>query len=103
LHLEELDLALGLEFNRWRSDATFLYLLHWVHLQEFGEVFHFWLICQILGGADALEQWVCDGKILRASAAETEDGGLSSSPRSPSTNRPLASPWPRRPCQAARA
>jgi hypothetical protein len=37
-------------------------------------VFQVWLISQIPGGAEGLEQLVCDSKMLRASAVETEDG-----------------------------
>ena len=37
-HREALNQALGLEFKRWPSDATFLYLFNKAHLQEFGEV-----------------------------------------------------------------
>jgi hypothetical protein len=43
-------------------------------LQEFGEVLQAWMISQILGGAEGLDQLVCDGKTLRVSAIETEDG-----------------------------
>ena len=44
------------------------------HLQEFGEVLQAWMISQIPGGAEGLDQLVCDGKTLRGSAIETEDG-----------------------------
>ena len=33
-----------------------------------------WMISQIPGGADGLDQLVCDGKTLRGSAVEAEDG-----------------------------
>ncbi len=33
-----------------------------------------WLISQIPGGVEGLEQMICDGKTLRGSAIETEDG-----------------------------
>lgn len=74
-HREELNQALGLNFKRWPSDATFLYLFNKAHLQAFGGVFQAWMISQIPGGAEGLEQLVCDGKTLRGSAVETEDGG----------------------------
>jgi hypothetical protein len=45
------------------------------HLQEFGQVLHAWMISQIPGGADGLDQLVCDGKTLRGSAVEAQDGG----------------------------
>jgi hypothetical protein len=104
-HREALNQALGLEFKRWPSDATFLYVFNKAHLQEFGQVLQAWMISQIPDGTEALDQLVCDGKTLRGSAVETEDGnhryGLrpttSMSPRSRSTPVPLASPWLRRP------
>lgn len=73
-HREVLNQALGLNFKRWPSDATFLYLFNKAHLQQFGEVLQAWMISQIPGGATALEQLVCDGKTLKGSAIETEDG-----------------------------
>ena len=71
---EQLNQALGLDFKRWPSDATFLYLFNRSHLQEFGQVLKAWMISQIPGGEDGLDQLVCDGKTLRGSAIETEDG-----------------------------
>jgi len=73
-HREALNQALGLDFKRWPSDATFLYLVNKAHLQEFGQVLQAWMISQIHGGADGLDQWVCDEKTLRGSAIETDDG-----------------------------
>ena len=73
-HRETLNQALDLDFKRWPSDATFLYLFNKAHLQEFGEVLQAWMTSQIPGGADGLDQLVCDGKTLRGSAVETEDG-----------------------------
>ena len=73
-HREALNQALGLDFKRWPSDATFLYLFNKAHLQQFGEVLQAWMISQIPGGADGVEQLVCDGKTLRGSAIETEEG-----------------------------
>jgi len=73
-HRESLNQALGLDFKRWPSDATFLYLFNKAHLQQFGEVLQAWMISQIPGGADGVEQLVCDGKTLRGSAIETEEG-----------------------------
>ena len=74
-HRQGLNQALGLDFNRWPSDATFLYLFNKTHLQAFGDVFQAWMIIQIPGGAEGLEQLVCDGKTLRGSAVGAEDGG----------------------------
>ena len=73
-HREALNQALGLDFKRWPSDATFLYLFNKAHLQQFGEVLQAWMISQSPGGADGVEQLVCDGKTLRGSAIETEEG-----------------------------
>ena len=78
---EALNEALDLDFKRWPSDATFLYLFNKAHLQEYcfaeaggyGQVLQAWMISQIPYGAEALEQLVCDGKTLRGSAVETED------------------------------
>jgi hypothetical protein len=64
----------GLDFKRWPSDATFLYLFNKAHLQEFGQVLQAWMISQIPGGTEGLDQMVCDGKTLRGSAIETDDG-----------------------------
>ena len=71
-----------MEFKRWPSDATFLYLLSKAHVQQYcfaeaggyGQVLQAWMISQIPGGAMGLNQLVCDGKTLRGSAVEQEDG-----------------------------
>jgi hypothetical protein len=73
-HREALNQALGLNFKRWPTDATFLYLFNKAHLEQFGEVLQAWMISQIPGGAPALDQLVCDGKTLKGSAIETADG-----------------------------
>jgi hypothetical protein len=73
-HREALNQALGLNFKRWPTDATFLYLFNKAHLEQFGEVLQAWMISQIPGGATALDQLVCDGKTLKGSAIETADG-----------------------------
>jgi hypothetical protein len=73
-HREALNQALGLNFKRWPSDATFLYLFNKAHLQEFGQVLQAWMISQIAGGPEGLDQLVCDGKTLRGSAVAAEDG-----------------------------
>jgi hypothetical protein len=73
-HRQALNQSLGLNYKRWPSDATFLYLFNKAHLQEFGEVLQAWMISQIPGGAEGLDQLVCDGKTLRGSALETADG-----------------------------
>jgi hypothetical protein len=73
-HREALNQALGMDFKRWPSDATFLYLFNKAHLQEFGQVLQAWMISQIPDGAEGLDQLVCDGKTLRGSALESGDG-----------------------------
>jgi hypothetical protein len=70
---ETLNQAPGLEFKRWPSDASFLYLFNRAHVQEFAQVLQAWIISQIPGGADGLDQLVCDGKTLRCSANEPEE------------------------------
>lgn len=73
-HRVVFNLALDLDFKRWPSDATFLYLFNKAHLQEFGQVLQAWMVSQIPNGAEGLEQLVCDGKTLRGSAVAAEDG-----------------------------
>ena len=41
-HREALNQALGLNFKRWPTDATFLYLFNKAHLKQFGEVQRLW-------------------------------------------------------------
>ncbi len=48
-HREALTQALGLNFKRWPSDATFHYLFNKAHLQEFGQVLQVWMVSQIPG------------------------------------------------------
>lgn len=72
-HRDALSQALGLNFKPWPSRTTFLYLFNKAHLQEFGDVLQAWMIRQIPGGAQGLDQLVYDGKTLRGSAIETED------------------------------
>jgi len=73
-HREALDQELGLNFKRWPTDATFLYLFNKPHLEQFGEALLTWMISQFKGGATTWDQLVCDGKTLKGSAIETADG-----------------------------
>jgi hypothetical protein len=73
-HRATLNLALGLDLKRWPTDATFLYLFNKAHMREFGQVLQGWMLAQIPGGAEALDELVCDGKTLRGSAVEAADG-----------------------------
>ena len=61
-HRVALNQALGLDFKRWPSDATFLYLFNKAHLQEFGEVLQAWMISQIPGGTEVLSSWCATAK-----------------------------------------
>ena len=74
-HREALNQALGLNFKRWPTDATFLYLFNKAHLEQFGEVLQAWMISQIPGWATTLDQVVCDGKALRGSIEPTSSCG----------------------------
>jgi hypothetical protein len=73
-HREALNQACGLNSQRWPSDATFLYLFNKAHLQEFVHVLQAWMISQIPGGVDGLDQLICDAKTLRGTAIEIEAG-----------------------------
>ena len=42
-HREALSQPLGMDFKRWPSDATFLYLFNKAHLQEFAQVLQAWI------------------------------------------------------------
>jgi len=44
------------------------------HLQNFGDVFTVWMKSQFPGGAEGLDQLVCDDKTLHVSAVKTVDG-----------------------------
>ena len=70
-HRKALNQALGLDFKRWPSDATFLYLFNKAHLQQFGEVLQAWMISQIPGGTEGLDQLVCDGFTFCATCTAT--------------------------------
>ncbi len=73
-HREAFNESLWLDYKRWPSDATFLYLYRFAEAAGYGQVLQAWMISQIPGGAEGLDQLVCDGKTLRGSALETGDG-----------------------------
>jgi len=54
-----LNLALGLDLKRWPTDATLLCLFNKAHMREFGQALQGWMLAQIPGGAEALDQLVC--------------------------------------------
>jgi hypothetical protein len=94
---EALNQALGLNFKRWPSDATFLYLFNKAYIQEFGEVLQAWMISQIPGGAEGLDQLVCDGITQRGQRSRRMTATTALSPRARCKSELLSSPWPRRP------
>jgi len=51
-HREALNHSLELDFKRWPSDATFLYLFNKAHLQELREALQAWMISHSPGGAE---------------------------------------------------
>lgn len=55
-HRETLNQALVLNFRRWPTHATFLYLFNKAHLEQFGEVLQAWMISQIPCRAMTLDQ-----------------------------------------------
>ena len=73
-HRKALNQALVIDFKRWPTDATFLYLSNNAHLQQFGEVLQAWIISEIPGSTEGLDQFQYDGKTLRGSGIEHGDG-----------------------------
>lgn len=57
-HREELTQALGLNIKRWRSDGSLLFLFSKAHLQQFGDVLQAWMIGQIQGVPEGMDQLV---------------------------------------------
>jgi hypothetical protein len=52
-HRAALNDAFGLNFKRWPSDATFLYLFNKAQLQDFGQVLQAWMVSQIPGAGSS--------------------------------------------------
>ena len=73
-HHSVLTEALGLELRRPPSDSAFRYFFRQVDVASLCAAIRDWTIAQIPGGAADLDQLVCDGKTLRGSAIETEEG-----------------------------
>jgi hypothetical protein len=51
-----------------------------------------WMVSQIPAGAEGLDQLVCEGKALRGSAVETEDGNHRDGPRPTASLSPSRQP-----------
>ena len=67
--------ALGIELRRPPSDSSFRYFFHQVDVAALCAAIRDWTIAQIPGGAEDLDQLVCDGKTLRGSIEPTAGGG----------------------------
>ena len=65
---------MGLDFIRWPSYATYLYLFNKAHPQELWEVLQARMIMHVLPGVERVYQLVCDGKTLRGAAIKTYYG-----------------------------
>jgi hypothetical protein len=63
-HVETIE-SLGIEFRRPPSDSAFRYFFHQVDVASLCAAIGNWTIAQIFGGAEDLDQKVCDGKTLR--------------------------------------
>ena len=74
-HHAVLNDALGLELKRPPSDSTFRYFFLQVDVAAVCAAIRDWTIAQIPGGADDLDQLICDGKTLRGSIEPTSCGG----------------------------
>jgi hypothetical protein len=55
--------ALGIELRHPPSNAPFRYFFHQVDVAAMCAAIRDWTIAQIQGGAEALDQLVCDGKL----------------------------------------
>jgi len=70
-HRQALNQALGLDFKRWPSDATFFYLFNKAHLQTFGDVFQACMFSQIPGGGGGFGA----ARVRRQDAQRLSGGG----------------------------
>lgn len=96
-HREVLNEALGPDFKRWPSNATFLYLFNKAHLQAFGQALQAWMVSQIPGGAMVWISWCVMAKPCAAQPSRRKRVTTVLWPRSRSMPGPLALPLPRRP------
>jgi hypothetical protein len=74
-HHAVLTEALGIELRRPPSDSSFRYFFHQVDVAALCAAIRDWTIAQIPGGAEDLDQLMCDGKTLRGSIEPTAGGG----------------------------
>ena len=74
-HHRVLTEALRIELRRYPSDSAFRYFFQQVDLSALCAAIRDWTIAQIPGGAEDLDQLVCDGKTLRGSIEPTAGGG----------------------------
>lgn len=74
-HHAVLTESLGIELRRPPSDSSFRYFFHQVDVAALCAAIRDWTIAQIPGGAEDLDQLVCDGKTLRGSIEPTAGGG----------------------------
>jgi hypothetical protein len=63
--------ALGLELRRPPSDSACRYVFQQVDVAALCAAIRDWTMAQIPGGADHLDQLICDGKTLRGSIEPT--------------------------------
>ena len=70
-----LNEALGIQLRRPPSDSAFRFFLLQLDVSAVCTAIRDWPIAKIPGGADDLDQLVCDGKTLRRSIEPTANGG----------------------------
>jgi hypothetical protein len=74
-HHAVLGEQLGLALRRPPSDSAFRYFFLQVNVAGLCAAIRDWTIAQIPGGAEDIDQLVCDGKTLRGSIEPTAGGG----------------------------
>ena len=89
-HHTVLTESLGIELRRRPSDSLFRYFFHQVDVAALCAAIRDWTMAQIPGGAEDLDQLVCDGKTLRAPLSPPPVGDPRSLPRWRCTRQPWA-------------
>jgi DDE_Tnp_1-associated len=74
-HHAVLGEQLGLALRRPPSDSAFRYFFLQVNVAGLCAAIRDWTIAQVPGGAEDIDQLVCDGKTLRGSIEPTAGGG----------------------------